>query len=131
MTLDPGTPTDLLHIFGRRTVRRWHYTAHHNAFDDEVSYGWIADGRWWADNTNRDGLNTNYGRVFANDRSAMAYVEELLTAPRQHAGTWAEVPAETVPGSWPPQPAEVPPYPPDDPRSAAQQQHDGGDGGDE
>jgi hypothetical protein len=80
-----------------------------------VSLGWLTDGRWWVGATGQ----RDAGRIFRDDASARAYAEALMAPPRKHPGEWVDAVAEYEPGAWPTRAAQVPPYPPGDPRARA------------
>jgi len=111
-----GEPADLLHVYGRRCVARWRWAGEHQAAEQWAAYGWLPDGRWWADTS----VVLRGGRLFpvGDDASARAYCAAMMA---RHAppDQWAEAWPEHVPGAVPGQRQDPPPYPPGDPRSAA------------
>jgi hypothetical protein len=114
---DPSVErAELVRVFGRRTVQRWHYAAEHSAFDTSVSVGWINDGRWWVgdDDEPRGWVYTGEGA----EQAARAQAARLLAKRREHPGEWHEVVAEHQPGVAKPEPADVPAQPPAAWRSA-------------
>lgn len=111
-----GEPADLLRVYGRRCVARWRYEAGHQADEKQTAYGWISDGRWWADTS----VVLAGGRIFpvGDDDSARRHCAAMRArhgAPER----WHPAVAEYEPGVAPGRPAAVPPYPPGDPRGAA------------
>lgn len=99
---------DLLRVYGRRTVRRWHFQASdHAAHDVHLHLGWIDDGRWWVQEHSADAwVYTGPGA----EAAARAKADQILAAGRDHPGRWVEVVAEYVPGT--DRAADVPPRPP-------------------
>lgn len=118
MVTNLGEPADLLRVFGRRCVARWHYAADHQAHDQHAAMGWLPDGRWWADTSLVP--RGQGGRIFpvGDDASARAYCEAMM-ARHGPPERWREAWPELVPGVAPGQRLDPPPYPPGDPRGAA------------
>lgn len=100
---------NLLHVHGKRCVERWRFRAYHGAFDEQLRFGWLPDGRWWVDAT----WERHIGWVTADEVEARAWFAVLLSRwPGEHRGEWEQAVAEYEPGSVMGRPAVVPPRPP-------------------